>query len=113
MSLNSMLRQAKCSWHGVKLHTPDWTDRSHSVACTAELLQEGLVLHLILNAYWEPLEFELPQAGEGRKAPWHRWIDTALESPHDIVHWKTAPPVPGSTYRAEPRSVVVLFTGRE
>ncbi|NTW67734.1 MAG: glycogen debranching protein GlgX [Nitrospirae bacterium] len=109
MSLNGMLRQAKCSWHGVKLHTPDWTDRSHSVAFTAELLQEGLVLHLILNAYWEPLEFELPQTGEGRKNLWRRWIDTALDTPNDIVPWKTAPLIPDSTYRAEPRSVVVLF----
>ena len=40
---------------------------------------------------------------------WYRWIDTALDSPHDIVPWETAPPIPGRTYRAEERSVVVLF----
>ena len=41
---------------------------------------------------------------------WRRWIDTALDSPHDIVPWQTAPTVPGDSYRVEARSVVMLFT---
>jgi len=40
---------------------------------------------VILNAYWEPLDFELPPAGNGGGNPWHRWIDTARETPNDIV----------------------------
>jgi len=78
------------------------------VAFTAELQGEKMLLHLILNAYWEPLEFELPQLDGGT---WRRWIDTALDSPQDIVPWQTSPPISGSLYRAEPRSVVVLFAG--
>ena len=68
------------------------------------------MFHLILNAYWEPLEFELPRAGDRGEDSWRRWIDTTLDSPHDIVEWQTAPLVAGGTYRAGPRSVVVLFT---
>ena len=34
----------------------------------------------------------------------------ALIDVHDIVEWEWALPVPGRTYRAGPRSVVVLFT---
>ena len=45
--------------------------------------------------------------------PWRRWIDTALDAPHDIVPWQTAPAVPGCTYRAEARSVVVLFASAD
>ncbi len=67
------------------------------------------MFHLILNAYWEPFEFELPRAGDRGEDSWRRWIDTTLDSPHDIVEWQTAPLVPGRTYRAGPRSVVVLF----
>src|SRR5262249_11665973 len=74
----------------------------------AELKREGLAVHLILNAYWEPLEFELPPTAGG---PWRRWIDTSLPSPEDIVEWPTAPPVAGSPYRARPRSGVILYTG--
>ncbi len=91
----------------MKLHQPDWGDGSHSVALGAELREEGLHFHLILNAYWEPLDFELP-ATTGDD-PWRRWIDTALDSPQDIVPWKLAPPAAGDTYRAEGRSVVMLY----
>jgi glycogen operon protein len=65
-------------------------------------------LYLLLNAYWEPLDFELPPVTEGGN-PWRRWIDTALDTPHDIIPWQTAPVVSGYTYRAAARSVVVLF----
>jgi len=34
---------------------------------------------------------------------------TALDSPHDIVPWSTAPAVSGSTHRAAARAVVALF----
>jgi len=42
----------------------------------------------ILNAYWQPLDFELPRAGKAGENPWRRWIDTALDSPHDILQWE-------------------------
>ena len=108
VSLTALIEQANKAWHGVKLNQPDWGDDSHSVALCAELKREGLRFHLILNAYWEPLQFELPKLESGT---WRRWIDTALDSPNDIVPWKTAPPVQGITYRAEARSVVMLHTG--
>jgi glycogen operon protein len=61
------------------------------------------------NAYWEPLEFELPSGSKTGATSWLRWIDTALDSPNDIVPWEEAPAVPGLTYRAEARSVVALY----
>ena len=33
---------------------------SHSLAFSAELQKERVLFHMILNAYWEPLDFELP-----------------------------------------------------
>jgi glycogen operon protein len=63
-------------------------------------------VHAIVNAYWEPLAFALPAMS---RQPWRRWIDTSLESPDDIVEWEAAPAVVGPRYRAEPRSVVVLY----
>jgi glycogen operon protein len=108
ISLNDLLRQANKSWHGVRLNQPDWSDNSHSIALTVEAAKrEALVLHFILNAYWEPLEFELPPTTGAQ--PWRRWIDTALESPSDIVPWREAPVVDGARYRAEARSVVALY----
>ena len=70
-----------------------------------------MLVHMILNAYWESLKFELPRLDKAGENPWRRWIDTALDSPHDIVEWETAPLVPGYAYPAESRSVVVLVSG--
>ena len=113
VSLNQLIREANKEWHGVKLNQPDWSDRSHSLAFSMLLRKEGLLLHLILNAYWEPLEFELPPAEKEGGNVWLRWIDTGLDSPHDIVEWQTAPLVPRNSYRAEPRSAVVLYANLE
>jgi len=68
----------------------------------------NLLLHLILNTYWEPLDFELPPVDSSEEHPWRRWLDTALDSPHDIVDWQMSPPIQGCTYRVESRSVVAL-----
>ena len=111
LSLNQLLRGASKAWHGVKLHQPDWGLQSHSLALSAEVPSENLFFHLILNAYWEPLEFELPSESEADGQPWRRWIDTSLESPQDIVDWPAAPTVSAQAYRAGPRSVVVLIAG--
>ena len=106
-TLNELLKNANKAWHGVKLFQPDWSPWSHSLAFSADLANQNLTFHLIMNAYWQPLEFELPPMGNA--GPWRRWIDTFLDSPDDIVDWRTALPISGESYRAGPRSVVVLY----
>jgi glycogen operon protein len=113
VSLSQLLRQAQMTWHGIKLGAPDWGHSSHSLAFTARSTMDRTSYHVVLNAYWEPLEFELPAVADCGRHPWRRWIDTFLDSPHDIVAWERAPLVAGHTYRAEPRSVVILFAGLE
>jgi len=113
-SLNQLLQGANKAWHGVKLNQPDWGDHSHSLAFSGEIRREKLRIYLILNAYWEPLEFELPALDIHAAERWRRWIDTYLDSPHDIVPWQQGSPVSADKYRAGPRSVVVLIAdGRE
>ncbi|MBV8553421.1 MAG: glycogen debranching protein GlgX [Acidobacteriaceae bacterium] len=111
VSLNRLLRDAKKAWHGVKLYQPDWSNCSHSLALSAELPADELRLYLICNTYWEPLDFELPILTDTGDV-WRLWIDTALDPPHEIVEWQAAQPVPGRTYQAGPRSVVVLASGQ-
>ncbi len=111
VALNQMIQQADITWHGVKLDQPDWRPSSHSIAFTAKVTSDRVSFHVILNAYWEPLEFELPSVSDDGRRAWRRWIDTFLDSPDDIVDWERAPLVTGHTYRAEPRSVVLLFAG--
>jgi len=111
-SLNQVLRGAAKAWHGVKLNQPDWSDQSHSLAFSAEAPNGKIRFYLILNAYWEALDFELPPPAVSGKS-WRRWIDTALESPEDIVEWQDAPSLSEGAYCAGPRSVVVLFAAED
>jgi len=111
LTLSQLVLRAHKAWHGVKLNQPDWGDGSHCIAFTAELREERMLVHLVLNAYWEPLDFELPQTWGEKTLAWQRWIDTAQPSPQDIVPWQSAPTIPSTPYRADSRSVVVLYAG--
>jgi glycogen operon protein len=109
ISLNRLIREATKAWHGTRLNQPDWSDGSRSIALTVQIGREKILLHMILNAYWEPLDFELPPAGKNGGAGWRRWIDMAQPTPQDIVPWAKAPACSELTYRAAPHSVVVLY----
>jgi isoamylase len=113
LSLNELLRRARIEWHGVALKRPDWSDYSHSLAFTLRSLRTRFLLHGMLNAYWEPLPFELPPVPAEHQRGWRRCIDTALGSPDDICPWERAPVVRQATYVTQPRSVVLLALALE
>jgi glycogen operon protein len=108
LSLNQLLGHAKVEWHGVKLGQPDWGNRSHSLAFTLRTLASTFQLHVICNAYWEPLAFEMPSIPPGSAGSWRRCIDTSLNAPNDIARWHEAPDVTGREYVVQARTTVVL-----
>lgn len=85
-SLNQLLQRAEIKWHGVALNRPDWSEYSHALAFTLRSLRARFLLHAMLNAYWEPLTFELPPISTESRQCWRRCVDTALASPDDICH---------------------------
>ncbi|NER82196.1 MAG: glycogen debranching protein GlgX [Leptolyngbya sp. SIO1D8] len=93
-------------WHGVKLYEPDWSPYSHSLAFTLHDPAVEEEMHVMLNAYWEPLTFELPQSHP--HSHWYRIINTARSSPKDVVDGTTEP-VEGNSYKVADRSCVVLM----
>jgi glycogen operon protein len=107
MTLNELLSRQPVQWQGVRLDAPDWSHDSHSLAATVHLPGDRVVVHLMVNAYWEALRFEIPAFGEAWE-PWRRCVDTFLDSPDDICGWAKGPIVPGTTYLVQPRSVVLL-----
>jgi glycogen operon protein len=107
MTLNELLHRQPVQWQGVRLDAPDWSYDSHSLAATVHLLGDRLVLHYMVNAYWEALRFEIPTVSEAGD-PWRRCVDTFLDSPEDIGDWAKGPIVSGATYLVQPRSVVLL-----
>jgi len=108
-TLADFLREAHLEIDGVKLDQPDWSDESHSLAFTftARGPAAGGIMHVMINAYWEALTFELPPTDEG--ALWRRWIDTSLASPDDICEEAEAPLITGPTYLVQPHSITCLF----
>jgi isoamylase len=89
---------ADVAWHGTKLNEPGWDDPdARALAMTLKGLNGEPDLHIMMNMYWEPLEFELP-AGE-----WTAEIDTSLVEggPGGAVG-------PGGSHTVPGRTVMVL-----
>jgi glycogen operon protein len=95
------------TWHGTRIAKPDFNQNSHTLAFTLTHPGFGEKLHIILNAYWEALDFELPKL----KSPllWRRIIDTYLDSPDDFTEPDVSPAVNEIFYRVQPRSSVILM----
>jgi isoamylase len=91
------------------LNAPDWGHESHSLAATGRLLGDQAQLHVMVNAYWEALTFEIPPPGDAHSA-WRRLIDTSLESPDDLCARADAPAVQHVIYLVQARSVVLLIS---
>lgn len=107
-TLIEFLDGACLKWHGVELGKPDWNPHSHSIAASARAPRLGAMIHWMLNAYWEPLEFEVPLVPTECQEPWRRWVDTSGESPEDICQWRFGRPVTSAHYQVQPRSLVIL-----
>jgi glycogen operon protein len=96
------------TWHGTQLAAPGWDDPDTRVlSCTLGGEGDEPDLHLMMNMYWEPLDFEL-MAIPGRT--WATAINTALPAPADIVEPGAEQPVDGSTYSVPGRSIAVLVS---
>ncbi len=110
LTLCDLVQRHQISWHGIEPNKPDWSEASRSFAVTTTSIDHQFRWHAMVNAWWEPLTFQLPAADGGQQS-WQRWIDTSLPSPNDIVPWTDAPAQAADTYTVGPRSIVVLIVG--
>ncbi len=97
------------SWHGVEVNKPDWSENSQVLAF---LIDGGDVIgdaekdndiYVILNAYHEDLEFQLPRI-RGKK--WYRIADTGRKDDfldHPMV-------IDSETYPVKNRSSVIFIS---
>ena len=96
--------------HGTSFLMPDLSSHSHSLAFTLKNKIYPKRLHIMINAYWESLEFQLPPSG--KRWPWKKVVDTAAPAPEDILSYKNAMPVNGNKQKVQSRSIVVLQAER-
>jgi isoamylase len=109
ITLNELIARHRVEWHGVALGEPDWSDTSHSLAATMHFDADRVALHFMINAYWEPLSFAIPQLDENH-SQWRRCMDTFRLSPADISPWSQAETVQDKALIVQPRSIVLLVT---
>ncbi len=92
------------AWYGTGAYADLSTD-SHSLAfCLRGASQNDQDIYVMINAYWEDLEFHIQ---EGNPGDWTRIVDTALPTPNDFSDSNESLKKP--SYVVAARSVVVLL----
>jgi glycogen operon protein len=91
------------AWHGTTLGSPGFDDpEARTIACTIAGVDGSSDLHVMMNMFWEPLAFDLPAGA------WAVAIDTFAGAPADLPDPAARPPVTGTAWTVQPRSIVVL-----
>ena len=95
------------TWYGPS-GKADLSHDSHSMAfCVHGASQDDDDIYVMINAYWEKLEFKVQ---EGTAQEWMRIADTALTSPDDFSY--RGETLQEASYSVAPRSVVALLRTR-
>ena len=105
-SLHDIIAHAGIKKHGVQLNKPNWGADSHAIALESKHPYCETVTYVIFNAYWQPLNFELPISPSGK---WLRVVDTSLTGNQDIYIEGDKKYCFKGKYLAAPRSVVILI----
>lgn len=105
-TLSDVLQMAEVAFHGVDLKQPDEGFSSHSLAVTFKSAS-NTQMYMMINAYWEPLTFQLPPTENGRT--WRLWLDTQRPSPTDISPWEETESLAANMYEVAARSIVVFI----
>ena len=99
---------ADITWHGTKLGSPWFDDpQGRALACTIAGFGGHPDLHVMMNMFWEPLDFEVPVDPQ---RTWQIAIDTFAASPHDIPDQDQGATSPGHRCTVQGRSIVILVS---
>jgi glycogen operon protein len=103
-------RGVSITWHGIRLGKPDLSDLSHSIALELKSNIEREHVYIMMNAYWEPLTFDLPKPAA--EHAWYRVVDTSLVDGKDYAGPGKTPRMNGPRYRLKERSIAVMVMRR-
>jgi len=97
------------AWHGTKLGSPGFGDpQGRALACTIAGFDGRDDLHVMMNMFWEPLDFEVPAVP---LRSWRVAIDTFAPSPRDVADKEQMLGFDQRVCRVQGRSIVVLAGG--
>jgi glycogen operon protein len=109
MSLKELLDMGRVTYHGVRLNMTDWSDDSHALAFSVESITQTLSMHIMINAYSETLEFEIPKSKPAERN-WRVWMDTGKASPQDLYEWGKGPEYSDASLLVEAHSIAILVS---
>ena len=96
------------SWHACEIDKPGFEDNtSRAMAFTLGAANGGCDIHVIMNMYWEPLEFQMPLIA---RRSWYRVIDTYHSAPFDFTGGEDADAVKTPAVTVNGRSVAVYVS---
>ena len=94
------------TWHGTRLNKPDWSENSRSLAFTLFHPEANETIHVVVNAYWKDLKFQLPQL---KKNSWYKIVDTSASAPGDFFKVGEGEMIDGKTIVIKDRSIMILM----
>jgi glycogen operon protein len=98
---------ADITWHGTKLGSPGFDDSNgRALAFTIAGFDGDRDLHIMMNMFWEPLDFEVPL---DPRRDWQIAVDTFAPSPLDIPEPNQRSPLRSSRCTVQGRSIVILL----
>ena len=93
------------AWHGVELNKPDWSKNSKSLAFSLFHPEANEVIHVMVNAYWKSLKFQIPVL---KRKQWHKVVDTSASSPNDFANVGEGEIVNRKFMNVMDRSIIIL-----
>jgi isoamylase len=94
------------AWHGVELDRPDWSKNSRSLGFTLYHPKAGECIHVMVNAYWDTLKFQIPKLVHQN---WYKVVDTSAKSPYDFCKPGLGEKINQSALKVMDRSIIVLM----
>lgn len=97
------------AWHGVELNKPDWSKNSRTLAFSLFHPEADEVIHVMVNAYWKSLKFQIPELKERH---WYKVVDTSASAPDDFIDSGDARSVDRKFVDVMDRSIVIIKNHR-
>jgi len=94
-------------WHGAKLNVPLWNDPDNQILAytLAAVAEDESDIHIVINMSDNVTDIELPDL-KGKK--WCLAIDTAEESPDDIIRHPNQKPIKTKTFTMSGESIIAF-----
>ena len=97
---------ADISWHGTTLGSPGFDNpQGRALAFTIAGFGGDTDVHVMMNMFWEPLDFEVPMDPHRE---WHVAVNTFGPDPLDMADHDQSAPFGGSLCTVQGRSIVIV-----